>query len=335
MIEGQEGVSALRTRVCVVGCGAIGGLFAAHLAQLPELEVWVYDTSSEAVAAIEAGGVRVSGARTLTGRVQARADPREIPGCQFGIVATKGTVTEAAIAATAAVLADAAVVSVQNGIGNEEVIARHVPRVIRGVTLPAVAPDGPGAVHLTGGGQTWIGPFEPRPATSSEIDRLATWLTRSGLETLAMADARGAQWTKLLFNAATNPICAVTGLTHGQMCDHTPSRELSGRLLDEGLAVAAALKVSLTEDPVEMVDRLGQANYLHRPSMLQDVRRRRATEIDTLNGGIVAAGRDVGVPTPVNAAITSLVHGVEHSWGLDATRPTEIQNPRGPAAGHP
>jgi 2-dehydropantoate 2-reductase len=305
-------------RVCVVGCGAIGGLFAAHLAQLPELEVWVYDTSAETVAAINSSGVRVRGARTLTGRVLARSDPREIPTCHFGIVATKGTVTEAAITAAAAVLSGAAVVSVQNGVGNEEVIARHVPRVIRGVTLPAVAPDGPGAVHLIGGGQTWIGPFEPQPATAGEIERLAAWLTQSGLETLAMADARGAQWTKLLFNAATNPVCALTGLTHGQMCDHAPSRELSGRLLDEGLAVTRALQLKLIEDPVEMVDRLGRANYMHRPSMLQDVQLRRATEIDTLNGGIVAAGLDVGQPTPLNAAITSLVRGVEHSWVLDA-----------------
>jgi 2-dehydropantoate 2-reductase len=303
-------------RVCVVGCGAIGGLFAAHLAQLPELEVWAYDTSEETVAAINGAGVRISGAVDVVGRVQARSDPHAIPPCRYGIVATKGTVTEPAIAATAASFAGAAVCSVQNGIGNEEVIARYVPRVIRGVTLPAVAPEGPGAVHLTGVGQTWIGPFEPQPATAAEIDQLAGWLTRAGLETLALEDARGAQWTKLLFNAATNPICALTGLTHGQMCDHVPSHALSRGVLAEGLAVAEALGLTLNDDPGELIDRLGRANYMHRPSMLQDVQARRTTEVDTLNGGIVAAGREAGVPTPLNAAITALVHGVEQSWGL-------------------
>ncbi len=106
----------------------------------------------------------------------------------------------------------------------------------------------------------------------------------------------------------------MTGLTHGQMCDHAPARRPPGQLLDEGLAVTQALELTLTEDPVELVDRLGQANYEHQPSMLQDVRARRATEIDTLNGGIVAAGFELGVPTPLNAAITALVQGLERSW---------------------
>lgn len=301
-------------RVCIVGCGAIGGLFAACLGQLPELEVWVYDTSWQTVAAINAGGVRLTGALSFRGRVQARSNPSEIPPCRFGIVATKGTVTAAAIAAAARIFPDAAVCTVQNGIGNEEEIARHVPRVIRGVTLPAVMSTGPGSVQVTGTGQTWIGPYEPQPATPAEIEQLAELLTRSGLETLALEDARGAQWTKLLFNCATNPVCALTGLTHGQMCDHAPSRELSGQLLDEGLAVTQALGITLTEDPVEMVDRLGQANYLHKPSMLQDVLARRPTEIATLNGGIVAAGLEAGIPTPLNAAITSLILGLQYSW---------------------
>src|SRR6202012_2266101 len=102
-------------------------------------------------------------------------------------------------------------------------------------------PAAPGGVQVTGPGHPGVGPFEPQPARAAEVERLAEWLTRSGLETLALEDARGAQWTKLLFNAATNPICALTGLTHGQLCDHGPSRELSGRLLDEGLAITRAL----------------------------------------------------------------------------------------------
>lgn len=301
-------------RVCIVGCGAIGGLFAACLSQVPEVEVWAYDTSWQTVAAVNAGGVRLTGAMSLRGRVQARSNASEIPPCRFGIVATKGTVTEPAIEATARIFADAAVCSVQNGIGNEEVIARHVPRVIRGVTLPAVASTGHGAVQVTGTGQTWIGPYEPQPAAVEEIEHLAELLTRGGLETLALEDARGAQWTKLLFNCATNPVCALTGLTHGQLCEHSPSRQLAGQLLDEGLAVTQTLEITLTEDPVEMVDRLGQANYYHKPSMLQDVLARRATEIGTLNAGIVAAGLEAGIPTPLNTAVTALVMGLERSW---------------------
>jgi len=302
-------------RVCIVGCGAIGGLYAAHLAQLPELEVWAYDVSPDHVGAINADGLRLTGHVELTGRVHARTDPAEIPPCPLGIVATKGTATEAAIAATAAVFAgEAAVCSVQNGIGNEELIAAFVPRVMRGVTLPAGRLTAPGVIHMDAPGPTWIGPFEPRPATAAQIEHLAGLLNRAGMETRALPDARGAQWTKLLFNASTNPLCALTGLTHGQLCELPDTRRLVGELLREGQAVADALGIVLDGDPGALVDEAARTNYHHRPSMLQDVAARRATEIATLNGGIVAAGREAGVPTPQHQAVVALIRGLERSW---------------------
>jgi 2-dehydropantoate 2-reductase len=301
-------------RIAIVGCGAIGGLYAAHLAQLEDVEVWAYDTSSEHVAAINTHGLRVTGAEELTATVTATSDPAILPDCAFGILATKGTVTEPAIAATAHSFCDGAVCSLQNGIGNEAVIAAHVPRVMRGVALPAARLAGPGVIHMAGPGATWLGPFEDRPATGEQIDRLAGLLSRAGMETHALADARGAQWTKLLFNCSTNPLCALTGLTHGQLCDHPPMRQVVGDLLREGRAVAEALGINLEQDPDELVDTAGQANYLHKPSMLQDVLARRRTEIATLNGGIVAAGRRAGVPTPLNQAMCRVIEGLEHSW---------------------
>ena len=303
-------------RVCIVGAGAIGGLFAAHLAQLPELEVWVFDPAQAHVDAINVSGLRVTGAVELTGRVQARSDPSDIPDCPVGIIATKGTVTEAAISATARIFATGAVCSVQNGIGNEEVIADYVPRVMRGVTLPAGQVVEPGVIRMIGPGPTWIGPFEPRPATSEEIERLAGWLNQSGLETRVRADARGAQWTKLLFNACTNPLCALTGLTHGELCDYAPTSDLVDALLREGQAVADTLGIELEEDPAELVYSAAKANYRHRPSMLQDVAARRPTEIATLNGGIVseAAAADAGVEVPLHRAMVDLIRGVERSW---------------------
>jgi len=302
-------------RICVVGAGAIGGLFAAHLAQVADLEIWVFDPAREHVDAINANGLRVTGAVELTGRVRARTDPSEIPDCALGILATKGTVTEAAISATARIFGAAAVCSVQNGIGNEEVIADYVPRVIRGVTLPAGQVVEPGVIRMIGPGPTWIGPFEPRPATPEEIEDLAGWLNESGLETRARADARGAQWTKLLFNACTNPLCALTGLTHGELCDYPPTSDLVDALLREGRAVAETLRIEFEEeDPAELVYSAAKANYRHRPSMLQDVAARRPTEIATLNGGIVAAADEVGVPVPLHRAMVDLIRGVERSW---------------------
>lgn len=309
------------TRICIVGAGAIGGLYAAHLAQMPDVEVWAYDVSSEHVEAINRDGLRLTGYVELVAEVHASSDAAAIPAAEFGILATKGTVTGPAIAATAAVFADGAVCSVQNGIGNEEIIAEYVPRVMRGVTLPAGRLVAPGVIHMDAPGPTWIGPFEPQPAHPDEIARLADLLTRSGMVTHAMADARGAQWTKLLFNASTNPLCALTGLTHGQLCEHPPTRRLVGELIQEGCAVAAALGVVLDADPAELVDEAARTNYGHRPSMLQDVLARRRTEIATLNGGIAAAASGVGVPTPLHAAIVDLIDGLQHSWAFDAPNP--------------
>jgi 2-dehydropantoate 2-reductase len=301
-------------RIAVVGCGAIGGLYAAHLAQLPGLEVWAYDVSPAHVEAINRDGLRVTGHVSLGARVHATSDPDEIPACQFGIVAVKGMFTADAIAACAPSFADAAVCSVQNGIGNEEVIAEHVPRVMRGVTLPAGQVVEPGVIRMVGPGPTWIGPFEPRPATSAEIERLATRLNQSGLETRVRRDARGAQWTKLLFNACTNPLCALTGLTHGELCDYPPTIHLVDELLREGEAVAQKLGIEFEEDPAELVYSAAKANYRHRPSMLQDVTAHRPTEIATLNGGIVTAADGAGVDVPLHRAIVDLIGGVERSW---------------------
>jgi 2-dehydropantoate 2-reductase len=301
-------------RICIVGCGAIGGLYAAHLAQLEELEVWAYDVTGAHVDAINRDGLRLTGRVELTGRVHASTDPEAIPPCRFGIVATKGMFTEPAIAATAARFADGAVCSVQNGIGNEELIAEHVGRVMRGVTLPAGRVVEPGVIEIAGEGLTWIGPFEPRPASMAEVDELAELINRSGMPTHALADARGPQWTKLLFNCATNPLCALTALSHGQLIDHPPSRRLVGQLIAEGRAVADALGITLDGDPDALVDTAGRANYHHRPSMLQDVEARRPTEIATLNGGLVTAGRRCGVEVSLNEAICALIDGVERSW---------------------
>ncbi len=160
-------------RICVVGCGAIGSLFAAHLAALGDVEVWVFDVSQAQVRAINDRGLRCSGVKAGRHGIRARADGAQIPPCEFGIVATKSLHTDAALAATAAAFEDAAVCSVQNGVGNEEIIARYVPRVIRGTTIVAGHVPAPGAVHLDAPGDTWIGPFEPRPARMDEVRQLA------------------------------------------------------------------------------------------------------------------------------------------------------------------
>jgi 2-dehydropantoate 2-reductase len=138
--------------VCVVGCGAVGSLFAAHLARVDGVEVWAYDLARAHVDAINERGLRVSGAGDVLSHPRATADAGALPACELGIVATKSLHTGEAMAAAGAALAGAAVCSVQNGVGNEELIAETAPRVIRGTTFPAGHVAEPGHVVQDTGG---------------------------------------------------------------------------------------------------------------------------------------------------------------------------------------
>ena len=301
-------------RVAVVGCGAIGSLYAAHLARVPGTEVWAVDPWAEHVAAIEAGGLRVTGQAEFTAPVRARTDGRDLPACDFGLVATKALHTRDAVAGARAALAGAAVVSLQNGLGNEEVIAELVPRVIRGSIVTAGAVVAPGVVRYDAPGDSWFGPFEPRPAPMDEVERLAGLLTAGGLRTHALTDARGPQWTKVIFNAATSPLAALTGLSMGPLCTQPELRRQIDGLISEAMAVCERAGIGLLRPPGEAVDEAIVEAYHHKPSMLQDVLARRATEIDVLNGGIAAEGRRQGQPTPLHDCMVALVRGLERSW---------------------
>jgi 2-dehydropantoate 2-reductase len=293
----------------------VGSLFAANLAQLDDVEVWAYDASEAHVDAINTGGLRLSGAGEVVARLTATSDAGALPPCDFGIVATKAMHTEAAIAATAHAFANGCVATVQNGIGNEETLARHVERVIRGTTFPAGKIVEPGHVQWDVKGDTTLGPYDERVSLEL-VERLADACTRGGMPTKAVADARGPQWRKVIFNASTNPIGALTGLTHGRVCERPDLRALVSGLVAEGKAVAAAQGITLDADPEDLIDHAAKPDvaYDHKASMLQDVEAQRQTEIDYLNGGIVRFGREHGVPTPLNEAIWALVKGVEASW---------------------
>jgi 2-dehydropantoate 2-reductase len=300
-------------RIAVVGCGAVGSIFAANLAQLDDVDVWAYDLDADHVAAITKHGLRLSGAGDVVGRIQATADPTELPACDFGIVATKSMHTDAALAATAHAFRQGAVCSVQNGAGNEELIAEHVGEIIRGTTFPAGHVIEPGHVGWDTKGDTHIGPFEPSPAPMEKVRALADACTRAGLPTHALEDARGAQWRKLIFNAASNAIGALTGFTHGRIAEFLPTRELAWEAMAEGRAVADAQAIVLDASPEDLFDYAARKEvaYDHKPSMLQDVEAGRETEIDFLNGAIVTFGDRYGVEAPANRALTALVKGLE------------------------
>ena len=238
-------------KILVVGCGAIGSLFAAHLAKGGEVEVYAFDASQPHMDAINRDGLRLSGAAQVHVRLaNASTDAGAFPICDYGVVATKAIHTAGAIKAAARCFDSHSVVcSVQNGVGNEEIIAKHVKFVIRGTTFPAGHIVEPGHVGFDIKGDTWMGPFEPTSTAMERVEELAGYMTRGGMNTIALADARGAQWTKLIFNAATNPVGALTRLHHGAATRFPPTGELFEALIQEGEAVAKAMGVELHGDP--------------------------------------------------------------------------------------
>ena len=302
-------------KICIVGCGAVGSIFAAHLARRGEAEVYAYDVAKEHVEAIQKRGLRLSGAADFTAPVKATTNVSEIPVCDFGIVATKSNHTRSAIAATASLFPEpSAVCSVQNGVGNEEILAEHVRFVIRGTTFPAGHVIEPGHVGYDIKGDTWIGPFEPTGTPMERVRILADLMNRAGLSVIALEDARGAQWTKLIFNASTNPVGALTLLHHGAATRLPATGQLFDDLITEGIAVSKALGIKLHGDPRELVQKGASAPGKHKASMLQDVLARRQTEVDFMNGAIVNWGEKLGVPTPLNKTMWALIKGLEHSW---------------------
>ncbi len=298
-----------------MGCGALGGVIAAHLTRLDDAEVYAYDVSREHMLAIRERGLRISGAAEFTTKLHATSEASEIPVCDFGIFATKSMHTSAAIEQTAHIFGDAsAVCSVQNGLGNEEIIAGRVRSVIRGATTMAVHMIGPGHVGFEFYSDLWIGPFEPSGTPFERVLELAAVLRRSGLRVVPLPDARGAQWAKLIFNSAVNPVGALTRLHHGAAHRFPPASALYEALLQEGESVAEALGIALHGDPREMIAEGARAPEKRNASMLQDILAHRQTEVDFINGAIADCGEKLGVPVPLNRALWQLVKGLEHSW---------------------
>lgn len=302
-------------RVCIIGCGAIGSLYAAHLARASE--VWAFVRRPEHAAALNREGLRVSGQRDFSSRLRATTDPSELPECDLGIVCTKSTQTRDSIAPVAHRFPQGAVLSAQNGLGNEEIIAEHTKGfVLRGTTFMSGSRLSDTHVKMELDTATWLGPFEPTGTPFALVQEVAALLAESGLKAEALEDARPAQWSKLIFNASVNSVAALTELPHCPEFAQRDKAEDLGHLLfdlvDEGKRVAAALGVELHEDPWEMNKIGAQTN--HPPSMLYDVQHRYATEVDFLGGAIAREAERLGVAAPLHTALYQLIKGKEFSW---------------------
>jgi 2-dehydropantoate 2-reductase len=302
-------------RVCIVGCGAIGSLYAAHLARV--VEVWAFVRREDHALALNRDGLRVSGKHEFHVSLKATSCPVEIPDCDFAIVAAKARQVEASFAPVGHQFDHGAVLSAQNGLGSEEIIAEHTRgQILRGTTFMSGTRHSDTHVQYELDTATWMGPFEPRHTPFSAVKEAADLIVASGLKAEALQDARPAQWSKLIFNASVNGVSALTGLPHSPHFAEESQPVSLGHLLrdliDEGKRVAKAAGVELHEDPWEM-NKIG-AMTNHPPSMLYDVRHELPTEVDFLSGAIAREARRAGVAAPLHTAVYQLIKGREASW---------------------
>jgi 2-dehydropantoate 2-reductase len=304
-------------KVCIIGCGAIGSLYAAHLARVAE--VWAFVRREDHAAELNKKGLRVTGSHNFVVPLRATTNPKELPDCDFGIVATKATQVTESFRPLGRRFDKGAVLSAQNGVGSEEIIATLTRGyVVRATTFMSGTRHSDTHVQYELDTPTWMGPFEPTNTPFPVVKEFADLILSAGLKAEALEDARPAQWSKLIFNSSVNGVSALTGLPHSphfsDEAKFTDLGHLLHALMDEGKRVAEAAGVRLHEDPWEM-NRIG-AMTNHPPSMLHDVRHRLTTEIDFLSGAIAREAERVGVPAPLHTAVYRLIKGKEAAWNF-------------------
>lgn len=310
-------------KILVVGCGAIGGLFAAAVSSVAEVSV--FDTDVEHVRAINAMGLRINAKTSRTARINATDDPATLKGQVFDAVffLVKSKFTAAALDRVKPVLTgNPVLVTLQNGMGNAELLL-GIPGaiIVRGVTMNAGRYVEPGCIDCLIEGKTWLGPAR---GTAEDIRPLADLLNDTGMETEIVADPMGAVWSKLVFNCVMSPLGALMMGDNAARHDTREMRELIDEMAAECIAVVRALGGTFAFPPMEFVDkvRAGQVPLSqHAGSMALDIARGVPTEIDELTGFIVRHGERLKVPVPNCKAVYRLVKGLEHAAQRRVTKP--------------
>jgi 2-dehydropantoate 2-reductase len=307
-------------RVCVVGAGSIGSLYAGHLAQV--VDVSVLTRRPEHAAALNRDGLRVTGRSDVHARVHATADPDELEPFDLGIVATKAAGLGEASESLAGRFEGATVMTTLNGLGAEEVVRRQGDwPLVSAVTFMSGTKHSDTEVEYVLDTETWLGPYED--TSYAVVEEIAGLLRASGLEARAFEDLRPAQWSKLIFNATVNSVAALTGLPHDAhfAAEERPADlgHLVHDLVDEGKEVARAAGIELYEDPWEMNVHATRRGSAHYPSMLEDVEAKRETEIELITGSLVREAERHGVQVPLHTALYRLVKAKEESWQTEST----------------
>jgi len=302
-------------KIVIMGTGAMGSLFGGHLA-LSEEEVWLVGIRKEQIDAIRSAGLIVEekGKQQII-RVNATSNVASVGKADLIIFFIKTYHTEKAVS-DALVLQkeDTVFLTLQNGLGNEEVICKRVDRknVMLGVTNHGATLLGPGHIRHAGRGKTYIGELDGK--VTDRVKQIAQVFNKAGIETEVTPTIYDLVWDKFFINIGINALTALTGLKNGQLLDYPETLKLMETLVSEAVEVARRKGIRIEEDPIDKVKAVAQATRENRSSMGQDFDYRRETEINAINGAIVREAERLGIRVPYNQTITDLVKVIEKGF---------------------
>ncbi|UPW01767.1 ketopantoate reductase family protein [Halorussus gelatinilyticus] len=297
--------------IVVFGAGSLGSLVGGLLAREHAVTLVGRDPH---VAAVRESGLRVSGEYDFTVAPEATTDGTDLDA-DLAVVTVKAFDTEDAAETLATGRIDA-VLSLQNGMGNEETLARPLDcPVLAGTATYGAVRREPGAVECTGRGEVVLGPREG--GTSETADGAGRALAAAGIETTVADDMPRRLWEKLAVNAGINATTALARVENGALLDG-PAREVAGDAARETARVARAEGVELGEsEAVRAVERVAEATAANTSSMRQDVQAGRRTEVEAINGYVFSCARERGVSVPVNRTLTKLLRAWERERPQD------------------
>lgn len=301
-------------RFLVVGPGAMGCLFSARL-EKAGFDVTLLDYDQERAALVNDQGVMVEG---ILGEYKVKVptivgNPGTIPDLVMICVKSYKT-REAGESVVSMIGSDSKVLTLQNGIGNieilEDIFGRE--RVLGGVTAEGATLLGPGKVRHAGQGDTIIG---PSGGPDSVVEKTVLALNKAGFKSRSEKNVQNLIWGKLIINVGINALTAITGLKNGRLPEFPGTKSVLTEAVKEAVAVAEAKGITLPySEPVDRVIGVCEATAGNIASMLQDVLKRRMTEIGSINGAIVREGENIGISTPVNQTLTGLVQTIQESY---------------------
>ena len=304
-------------KIAIIGCGAMGSVYAALLADAGN-EVWAIDTWQEHVDAIRSSGLRVEGAsgnRTVS--MNATTDARDAGICELVIVATKASgVTAAARAATGIIDQDSVILTIQNGLGAADRIAEAIDtgQVMIGVVGGfGASMKAPGHAHHNGMQLVRIG--EMNGGVSERLEKVVSVWSKAGFTARGYPDIHQMIWEKFICNVTYSGPCALMGITIGEVQACPDAWSVARACAREADAVARARGIALGfEDVDRYVHEFGANMPGARPSMLLDHLAGRRSEIDAINGAVPVEAARVGLTAPVNDTVSKLVRGKESAF---------------------